>query len=795
MVHDLLIVKGRYNFHSSVVVSHMMSQDQKSEPIADITSDVDGHRAVNRRAFQVGLCIVVASLISGLATGLILTGLSPVVPSNLVVFTTLSVNLVLIVAMIWVIAWQVTGLWRARRRQAAGSRLHARIVGLFSVIAVTPAIVLAIFASISLDRGLDHWFSKRTQTIVQDSLGVAEAYVQEHGQILRTEGLAMARDLDASANLNEVEQLRLSQQAGLRNIPLAYLINGKGQVVSQAAQSAGLRFLAPPIGALNEATAGQAVGIAPGNSDRVAAIIKLRAFPDLYLYIARQVEPKVIRQLRRTKAGVAEYTELEKRRAGIQIAFGLMYLMIALTMLLAAVWIGLWFTDGLVAPIGRLIGAAQQVSQGHLSVQVPLRRGEGDLAQLAQAFNRMTSQLRIQRDEVVAANSQLNERRRFIEAVLSGVSAGVLGLDNKGHITLANPSAEELLGRRRSELVSKPVSDAVPELAALMSKANEQSRRERIQDQVHITVAGAEHILAVQVTREQAGDENYGFVITFDDITELVAAQRTSAWADVARRIAHEIKNPLTPIQLSAERLRRKYGDAIPGDREVFNRCVETIVRQVGDIGRRVDEFSSFARMPDPVIALHDVADIAREVVFLFQGANNDIDFELDGADGSLMVNCDRRLISQGLTNLVKNATEAIGAVVDRGNASKISKGHIKVELSTSKDMVTIKVIDNGCGLPMKNRRRLVEPYMTTRAKGTGIGLAIVQKVTEQHGGRLYLEDAPTSIDGQRGACIRLTFPLQVAQARIDESGSHDEGCVVEGEGDGCWQNQPSAAI
>ncbi|MEE9588645.1 MAG: PAS domain-containing sensor histidine kinase [Hyphomicrobiaceae bacterium] len=769
--------------------------DRKPKPSTTPGTDEARKPTVNRRAFYIGLCIVIASLLSGLATGLILTGLSPIVPSNSVVLTTLFINLILIVAMVGVIAWQLTGLWRARQQQAAGSRLHARIVGLFSVIAVVPAIVLAIFASISLDRGLDHWFSKRTKTIIENSLGVTQAYVQEHGQILRTDSLAMARDLDAASSLQEVKQLRLSQQAGLRGIPLAYLLDGTGKPVATAAQSAGLEFLAPPKGAMKEAASGHAVSIEPGSSNRVAAIKKLESFPGLYLYVARLVEPKVIRHLRRTQEGVAEYAELERRRAGIQIAFGLMYVMIALTMLLAAVWIGLWFSSGLVAPIRRLIGAAQQVSEGELTVQVPLRRGEGDLGQLSTAFNRMTSQLRLQRDELVTTNSQLRERRRFIEAVLSGVSAGVVGLDKHGKVTLANPSAEELLGHSRTELVDHSLAETVPELAELVASAEAQVRRDRYQDQVHITVDGAEHILAVQVTREQAGDEDDGFVITFDDITELVTAQRTSAWADVARRIAHEIKNPLTPIQLSAERLRRKYGDAITSDREVFDRCTETIIRQVGDIGRMVDEFSSFARMPDPVMEVHDITEIAREVVFLIQVAHPDIHFEVNAPDQRLMVNCDRRLISQGLTNLVKNATEAIAAVLESDETPPDYKGHVEMRLSVHDGWVDIRVIDNGCGLPKKNRRRLVEPYMTTRAKGTGIGLAVVQKLTEQHGGRLYLEDAPTTVNGKRGACIRVTIPLlsdELAEETAEPGESEHPG---DGVGESDWSNQTPASI
>ncbi|MBI1385487.1 MAG: HAMP domain-containing protein [Rhizobiales bacterium] len=711
--------------------------------------------------FKAGLAIMLLSLASGLATGLILTGLTPIVPTNEVVLITLLVNLVLIVLLGVVVVIHALGLLRDRREQKAGSGLHARIVGLFSIIAVVPAIVLAIFASISLDRGLDHWFSTRTKQIVNNSLEVAEAYVQEHGQVLRADILAMVSDLDSATNLDEVKDLRLSQQAGLREIPFAYLLSSDGSVVATAAQTASLKYVPPPPAALREAGEGHPVIISPGRTNRVAAIKKLETFPNLYVYVSRLVDQKVIHHLNNTQAGVREYSQLEERRAGVQIAFGLMYLMIAVTLLLSAVWIGLWFTNALVAPIQRLIGAAEEVSHGDLSVQVPLRRGEGDLGRLSSTFNRMTSQLRIQRDELVSANDEVSERRRFIEAVLSGVSAGIIGLDPHGRVTLMNRAASDRLEIEPARSEGLPIREVVPEFAALFRKARQQKRNDRVIDQITLRAAESEQILAVQITREGSDGVDHGYVITFDDITELVAAQRTSAWADVARRIAHEIKNPLTPIKLSAERLRRKYQREISSDPDVFERCVDTIIRRVDDIGRMADEFSSFAKMPDPRMEPTNVTDVAREVVFLFQNGNPDIAFGLEAPDEAVIAECDRRMMSQVLTNLVKNATEGIAAVGADGKLPEGYSGVITVRLTLEAENLTIEVTDNGCGLPKRNRLRLVEPYMTTRAKGTGIGLAVVKKVMEQHHGRLVLDDAPEDVHGRRGACIRLILPLR----------------------------------
>ncbi len=711
----------------------------------------------NGQAFWVGLFVIPLSLVSALATGLILTGLTPIVPTHGVVITALTVNAILIAAAVAVIGWQAYDLLRARQQRAAASRLHARIVGLFSVIAIVPAIVLAAFASISLDRGLDNWFSVQTKAIINNSLEVAEAYVQEHGQVLRAEGVAMARDLEASATPAAAMDLVLSQQAGIRGIPLAYLINQRGEVLETALHSKDQDYVAPPTSALNEAALGKPVSIAPGRQNRVALLKKLENRPDTYLYVARFVDRKVLRHLQLTEAGVQEYVALEERRTGVQIAFGLMYVMIAVTLLLAAIWIGLWFANALVAPVRRLIGAAQEVSDGNLEVRVPVKSREGDLGHLANTFNQMTSELAVKRNELVATNQRLTERGHFIEAVLSGVSAGVVGLDTDGRIDVANPAAATLLGTTRVGLQGQIISEVVPEFADAFAQATSK-RRTDAPLQVDINRNGVERHLIVQTTRDEAGPKDDGYVLTFDDITELVNAQRSSAWADVARRIAHEIKNPLTPIQLSAERIRRKYDKVIVDDREVFERCTETIIRQVGDIGRMVDEFSSFARMPQPVMAEHDLRTLVKDAVYLFQVGHPDIEFTFQLPDEAVKLNCDRGLIAQLLTNLTKNAAEAIEAVVEGGDTPEGYKGRIEARVSQDGAIATMMIIDNGCGLPAKNRRRLTEPYMTTREKGTGIGLAVVQKVTEQHNGTLYLEDAPEPFNGKLGACMRIVM-------------------------------------
>jgi two-component system, NtrC family, nitrogen regulation sensor histidine kinase NtrY len=721
------------------------------------------------RAFWVGLVVVTLSLVSGLATYLILTGLTPIVPRNEVVLGVLFINVLLVMAMVVIIAVQAVGLRRAWKKKVAGARLHARIVALFSVITALPALLLALAATTTFSRSLDNWFNRQTTSIVMSSLDVAQAYLEEHGQVIRTDIVNMAKDLDDAAPRLAGDKRRFRElvfaQAGLRDLPVAYVVDAKGGVEVAALEDEKIPYVPPPEHLIRAAENGQVPLLMPVNTFRVAAITKLHNHPGAYLYVARGVSPKVVGHLRRTEAGVAEYEQLRARRGGLKFAHGLMYFMISLTALLAAIWVGLWFAGRLVAPIRRLISAAQQVAKGNLKVELPIRRGEGDLRRLSMNFNHMTQQLAHQHNELTTTNTQLTERRRFMEAVLYGISAGVIGLDPHGRITLANRSAEKLLGRAETSLVGRELAEAVPEFKGLLEES--QDAKSRPQHQVTLILDGEERRFSVRLTHEAQGEEDYGSVLTFDDITGLVAAQRTAAWADVARRIAHEIKNPLTPIQLSAERLRRKYGKVLTEDREVFELCTDTIIRQVGDVTRMVDEFSAFARMPKPQMEDHDIRDVVRAAVLDRQMASHDLTFDKKFPSEPVIVSCDRRLISQAISNLVKNAEEAIQAYADNPDREPGWRGRIETVVRRNGDRVDIEVIDNGPGLPKHNRARLLEPYVTTKGnKGTGLGLAIVHKSVEQHGGTLALEDAPPAPGRTHGALIRITLPVNTAASR-----------------------------
>ncbi len=744
-------------------MSAVEASAQSIEPSVAEPSGRPWHRLL--APFAVGL-----ALLSAFLTFVVLTGLTPIAPTHEIVVTFLLINGATILLLVAIIAREVWQVVQARRRGRAAARLHVQIVSLFSVIAVLPAVLVSIVANVTLDRGLDRLFSVRTRAVIENSLIVANAYVYEHAQLIRGDIIGMSSDIAHARPLFDQDRQTfrnvLTSSAKSRNLPGAMIIDKDRNILETAATGIRQDFQTPAADFLKNVTEDEPQIAVFIEQNYVAAVIRLRAFQDTFLYVARLLDPRVVAQLQQTQASVKEYAELESRRLGIQVAFALMFTVIALTVLMSSVLIGLNFANWLVAPIRRLMGAANLVSTGDLHVQVPVNKSEGDLASLGETFNKMTQELRTQRDDLVNASGLIDSRRRFIETVLSSASAGIIGVDGSGLIAVLNRSAEKLIGHSESEVMGKPLSEIVPELDELMATARSSAQR-LLQGQIEINRANIERNLSVRVSSEQTGQSNESYIITLDDITELVTAQRTSAWADVARRIAHEIKNPLTPIQLSAERIRRKFGKVITEDRPIFDQCTDTIIRQVDDIRRMVDEFSKFARMPKPVIEGEDVADTVRQTVFLMRVGYPDIDIEVDIKQEPMHAKFDRRLISQGLTNIIKNATEAIAAVP----SGEMRRGHIDVITMRENDDIVIDIVDNGIGLPKESRARLLEPYVTTREKGTGLGLAIVGRVLEDHGGRIELNDASALRPGAQGAWVRMRFSVlgQAKDAHAEE--------------------------
>ena len=703
-----------------------------------------------------GFALVALGIVSGLSTFAILTGLTPIIPTYEVTAALLLVSTILVLSMAAMILGQVIFLMKERRRGTAGAGLHIRLISLFSMIAVVPAIIVAVFAFVTFSRGLDTWFSERTQAIVNSAVTVAEEYIKNTAEATRADVANISADLNQQKPLFDSDRTafvrRVARHAALRGLAGAFVFDqSQKRIDVNVTASDKVKFLAPSPEMIALADKGDLVLIPPSEGGNlVRALIKLQNFPTHYFYVYRFISPAVIEQLTKTREAKAEYDRLLNQRTGVQLTFGMMYALVAFVFLLAAMWIGLWFSDRLVAPIVRILDASRRVAQGDFAAKVSTIEGIGDLETLARTFNFMTDQVAQHQDELLKTNDQLDQRRRFTEAMLAGVSAGVIGIDPDEKISLTNRSALQLLGAPEQNLLGQPFSTALPEFAAIFELAK--SRPSGFAEgQVDMQIHGRDLSFTARITTESSDDAQHGFVLTFDDITDLVSAQRNTAWADIARRIAHEIKNPLTPIQLSAERLKRKYSKQIHSDRQVFEQCTDTIIRQVGDIGRMVDEFSSFARMPKAAPEPLNLAAVIRDATILQRVSTSEIDIDIDVSKADFVFMFDRRLITQAVTNLVKNASEAIDGRVLTEN---LEKGHVEVVAGIEHDVPFIRVTDNGVGLPKENRNRLAEPYMTTREKGTGLGLAIVKRIMEEHGGRLRLQDAPSGT----GAQVTLEF-------------------------------------
>ncbi len=708
-----------------------------------------------------GLILAGGALLCATLTLFVLLGLTPIAPTYHVVVTSVVVNSFFVLGLMALIAREVSRLLKARKRGRAAARLHIRIVVLFSIVAITPAILVAIFASITLNAGLDRWFALRTQSIISSSRNIGQAYMMENASYLQGQTVSMANDLERNRALFNLDRTGFSdlmtRQARGRGLLGAFLVKSDGSVITQADIKTEKPLPAIPQDALDKAAAGQPTLIPPGITNLVGAIIKLDAIDGAFLYTVRAVDPKVMGAMRLMEENATEYKSMEAGRFSLQIAFAVLYIGFALIVLLAAIWTAIAVADRIVRPIRLLITAADSVASGNMDIVVPVHAVDGDVANLSRTFNKMISEIRTQRDEILEAKDEVDDRRRFIEAVLSGVTASVIGVEHDRRITIVNSSAEVLMALPASDMLGKQLSEIAPEVDQVLTEAASRYRGD-FRKQIALVRAGTVRTLSVQVTREEVRDMSESYVITLDDITDLVIAQRSTAWGDVARRIAHEIKNPLTPIQLSAERIQRRYGKQIDqNDRSVFDQCTETIIRQVGDIGRMVDEFSSFARMPKPTKEPSDLRKILHDAVFLREMGNSHVTFLQELGDQPLEGQFDSRMLGQAFGNLIKNAVEAIEAVPTGERDER--KILVRASLDPVRDRFTVDVVDNGRGLPVENRHSILEPYMTMREKGTGLGLAIVKKIIEEHGGQLELHDAPADFDQGRGAMIRVHLP------------------------------------
>ncbi|WP_407066413.1 sensor histidine kinase NtrY-like [Jannaschia seohaensis] len=671
-------------------------------------------------------------------------------------------DLVYILAIAALVVHRVTGMVAARRARSAGSQLHLRLTGIFTGMALIPTVLVAVFATITINMGLEGWFSDRVRDALGNSVAAAEAYAQEHRDDLIEDARALAGFLNAAKRQTfflddgDLRQL-LGQGQDLvqRGLQEAFVIDGAGEIRARGDRSYLFDFEQVTPDALAHAEAGEVVLMEDKTINEFRALLRLAAYPDRYLYVTRAVDGEILALLDETQATAQLYRQLEEDRGRLLFEFGLLYLGFALILILAATWAGLWIAERLSRPVGQLAGAAQRVGQGDLNVRVAEEEGEDEIAMLGRIFNQMTRQLKGQRDALIDTNQQTEQRRRLFDSVLSSVTAGVIGLDAEGRIDFTNRSAQRLLHFDGAAQYGLLLSQSVPEFAPLLDKLRA-GRANTVQEELPLVREGKLETLLVRIaTRTGTDGALEGYVVAFDDVTDLVSAQRMAAWGDVARRIAHEIKNPLTPIQLSAERLKRRFGRELEAESAAkLGELTDVIVRQTNDLRRIVDEFSKFARMPEPERRRADIAQLARDTVTLQRAALDPIMIEADIPDTKILAEVDETLLGQAFTNLVKNAGEAIESRGD-GDFERI----IRVTLTQADGVAELRIADTGIGLP-ENRARLFEPYVTTREKGTGLGLPIVKKIVEEHGGTLELRDAPAGADGHKGAEAVLRLPL-----------------------------------
>ncbi len=675
----------------------------------------------------------------------------------------LLLDLVYVLLIVGVVLVRILYVLSQRRSRLAGSKLHFRLAGVFTTMSLLPTITVAVFATVSINLGLEAWFSERVQSVVGTSLSAARAYVDEQEGALVEDVFSIAEDLqnfkenkfliEDDELRNELASIQLKLQRGLKE---AFILNGLGNIELRGERSYLFDFEKPNEVQIKDAL-DDVVLINDFNNNELRALIYLNGFGDRYLYVTREVDGTLFNLLDETQKTAVLYQQMESDRTAYLLNFAFLYFALALLLIVSSVLFALWFAERLSKPIGRLAAAAKRVGAGELTTQVIEDEGDDEIAQLGRYFNQMTKRLKQQRDTLVDNTEQIEERRRLFDSVLSSVTSGVIVLGSDGKVSFTNRSANILLNLNKEDAVQNQLSDIFPELNSLFKKLKK-SKAKNLQSEIKLVRSGRLEIFLVRMAPMNEDKKIKGYVVAFDDITSLVSAQRSAAWGDVARRIAHEIKNPLTPIQLSAERIRKKFSPLLENDSDGLKDMVDVIRRQTDDIRRIVDEFSKFARMPKLKRKNEDLNALVASSVSLQQAGQPNVLINLSQPKAPIIISLDATLINQALTNILKNAGEAIEARKKRDSSSSYI-GVIDVVLLDEPNSVLLKISDNGIGLP-QDRSRLFEPYVTTREKGTGLGLAIVKKIIEEHGGVLKLEDSELSETRDTiGALISIKLP------------------------------------
>lgn len=703
---------------------------------------------------NISFLLIFFSALLGTLTLAILSGVSVFSTNPKFVLYILATDTIVFLGLAIFTAKKILEIWAERKQGLAGSKLHVRFSLIFAALSVAPAVMMTLLSVFFFHFGIQDWFSNRVKSALAESVSVAQSYLEEHKRTVSKDAGLMAYDLDKQLNKLKYDRNKmdayLTHMTSLRSLSEAMIFDDAQNILGRSNLTFALQFEPIPLDAINQAKNEKIVFLSNLHKDRIRALVRLPTTPDIYLFVGRSVDPTVLNHLRKAEAIFAEYGILEGKRLGFEIVVIALFLVISLLLLMLSIWIGLIMARKLVRPIRDLIEASEQIRKGNLNVRVVERDSKDELNILSRSFNRMTLKLKKQQKDLLDANKTLDERRRFIESILSGVSSGVIRLDLQGKIVYPNDIASNLLERPLDNCRGKRLSTLVPELHPILKQAFslESSLSE---NQVEINLNGSLRIFMVHIVPEKTDDIVQGYVITLDDITKLIAAQKQAAWSDAARRVAHEIKNPLTPIHLSAERLKRKYLQEIKTDPRSFLECIDTITRQVNFIGHLVSEFSAFARMPTPLMSKNNINDILSSTIELQKTSHPSIKFSLKTASKELWMQCDEQQIHQALMNIIKNAAEALL----ENTTTRAQAPSIAIKMENKKDTIEIFITDNGPGFPSNGKDTLLDPYITTRSKGTGLGLAIVKKIIEDHMGKIYLYNRKKT----SGAIVRLVFP------------------------------------
>ena len=708
---------------------------------------------------HIGYIMLVLAFVIGLTVFLSLGKVSDISTQSNRLSAVIFFAILLLLMLAFFVGRQLLRLWHERKQRLAGAQLHLRLVMLFGLITAIPSILVALFAVSLIDYSLRGWFADRISTAVNESVEVASAYFEEHARSVRGQILTMANDINREAprlvNNQKLLNEYLSNQTVLRNLSESVIVDGAGRIKAKSQFAFAISFSKIDGALLDQAREGDVIIITPEDNNKIQAIVKLNSFVDAYLMVGRFVDANVLSALDRTQLAVNEYQSLGLRQFDLQISFAVMFFVVALLLVLSALWIGLTLANSIVEPLVSIIGVAEQVRSGNLKQRVPEIDNMDEIARLGISFNGMLDEVSNSREQLVEANKQLDARREFTEAVLGGVTSGVIGLDKKGIITLPNQAACSLLDRDLEGLIGQKLIDIQPEFKPIFDQLSVQ-RRAHCEQQIILRGRGRTQTLRVRLVSERVEGRLVGYVLTFDDITDFLAAQRKAAWADVARRIAHEIKNPLTPIALATDRLMKKYRPEDTEEGKKFDEYMTIISRQVGDIGRMVEEFSKFARMPAPVLKKTDLCRLVQEQQTLLQTyANLDLVFDLPENATPIWVQADAGLMRQMLTNLMKNAIENMQET-QTGQPKEDGAQILRIEVAVAQEAenATITIRDYGSGFAGEDVERYLEPYVTTRNKGTGLGLAIAQKIISDHDGQIFLSN-----HHEQGAIVKLTLP------------------------------------